>query len=425
MAALVSQATVAAVAAAAALTAASLGATPQEVAAAVAAAVHDCWRWTVPFVKLGREDTYCGASEPEREEAVEESPSGVAAPGAAAALCALVRRVARLEGLQDRDGLDVWLAEGKDREASAPLLDALLEVPKSRGEISQSAVIHLDALQDPCPNAATPRQIELVQGLLSAPALVRFGASRISPELFTAAKEEPTPQRLELAQGLLSDVDGYARCEALPLVPELLATSLASAAELAEVLDASELPRPPELRVPSIAAPCASPGSPQAIVRCEKAHWDLVDPHCDSVNSQAAELAGLVDAELAAAKAALTRSEDQAARRAALAVAVMSRDVAALKSAIQKARASGLPAEELSNADDVLFQEERRVAARLAQHEALAASTAALLRQAANTVTVKQAWNSAFLALQAEDARRRRVRAELDVLMHERAGHAG
>ena len=128
---------------------------------------------------------------------------------------------------------------------------------------------------------------------------------------------------------------------------------------------------------------------------------------------------------MAAAEAALTRSEDQAARRAALAVAVMSRDVAALKSAIQKARASGLPAEELSNADDVLFQEERRVAARLAQHEALAASTAALLRQAANTVTVKQAWNSAFLALQAEDARRRRVRAELDVLMHERAGHAG
>ena len=135
--------------------------------------------------------------------------------------------------------------------------------------------------------------------------------------------------------------------------------------------------------------------------------------------------AGSEDAELAAAEAALTRSEDQAARRAALAVAVMSRDVATLKSAIQKARASGLPAEELSNADDVLFQEERRVAARLTQHEALAASTAALLRQAANTATVKQAWNSAFLALQAEDARRRRVRADLDVLMHERAGHAG
>ena len=47
-----------------------------------------------------------GPSDPEEEEPAEKFFIN------AAAFHALERRVVRLEGLHDRDGLDVWLAEG-------------------------------------------------------------------------------------------------------------------------------------------------------------------------------------------------------------------------------------------------------------------------------------------------------------------------
>ena len=68
MALLVSQQTVAAVAAAAALTATNLGAPPHVVAAAVAAAVHNCWRWTAPETAKVVSLLECDAlTEPEAE----------------------------------------------------------------------------------------------------------------------------------------------------------------------------------------------------------------------------------------------------------------------------------------------------------------------------------------------------------------------
>ena len=266
MASLVSQQTVAAVAAAAALTAAELGAPSHVLAAAVAAAVHSCWRWTVPasdkivsllecdaiaelegsllqkgFVKQGREDTDCGSSEPELEEPVEKCPSGAAAPSAAAAFCALERRVARLEGLQDRDGLDVWLAEGKDREASAPfsqslsatfqvhleqaLLTAQETVIARGGALSEAQpvpcapFVALDRPLSGCPGAvsvAGPGRPSTRLDLAEAdPALAGFdvqlplsspagGLSAVKPEKRSPSPADSAPESVALPQGLLT-----------------------------------------------------------------------------------------------------------------------------------------------------------------------------------------------------------------------------
>ena len=71
----------------------------------------------------------------------------------------------------------------------------------------------LQGLQDLCPDAASPLQIELALGLLSD----EDGNARCEPVLFlplflTAAKEEPTPLMIELVHGLLQDPGSQPGC---------------------------------------------------------------------------------------------------------------------------------------------------------------------------------------------------------------------
>ena len=74
---------------------------------------------------------------------------------------------------------------------------------------------------------------------------------------------------------------------------------------------------------------------------------------------------------MSAAKTVLSQLQDQASSRETLVAAAESREIAALKSAIEEANASGLTSDEVSKAEEVLVQEERKLAVREARIGAL------------------------------------------------------
>ena len=145
MALLVSQQTVAAVAAAAALTAAELGAPPQVLAAAVARAVHNCWRWTVPAVDFSPVVATPRIDEPWR---------GPALSSIRLAHCRLSRAQAALF-VQAPEATPETLAEPSVLLPGTIAVDAAVE----HSSTDQNA--EFEGLQDLSLDAAIPQLIEL------------------------------------------------------------------------------------------------------------------------------------------------------------------------------------------------------------------------------------------------------------------------
>ena len=158
MALLVSQQTVAAVAAAAALTAAELGAPPQVLAAAVARAVHNCWRWTVPAVDFSPVVATPRIDEPWR---------GPALSSIRLAHCRLSRAQAAL--FVGSQGVLVQAPEATPETLAEPsvLLPGTIAVDAAVEHSPTDQNAEFEGLQDLSLDAAIPQLIELAQGLLS------------------------------------------------------------------------------------------------------------------------------------------------------------------------------------------------------------------------------------------------------------------